>query len=183
MKSVLRKLRGTYFIIFFCMTLIAIVVLTRKPSSVGAYVYDAVTKAPMQGVYMLAEYRKAGSDGVAHSASVCVDTKGMYTGPDGKFEFPIIDGMAPIIYGITEDYFDDVGKREITTKYELFGYRYVLSKDFAMARRQKGGYFDAAYVLCDQAWTSEAAKANREYLKIYKRAREKYVTPKASGVT
>jgi hypothetical protein len=182
MKKILEKLRGTYFIIFFGLVGIATIPLSLKPSSVSAHVYDASTKAPMKGVYVLAEYRRAGSVGLSHSASTCVDTKGMYTGPDGKFEFPVVEGMVPIIYVISLDYFDDISKRPIAKKFEFFGYRYVLSKDFAMSRRKIGADFDAAYVLCEQPRNPDASRANIEYLKMYKLARKKYAPQKNSDV-
>ena len=59
-------------------------------------VYDDETKLPIEGAYVIAIYKAVAGDwgGVA---SHCVKTKGMYTGKDGKFRFPVEkrDGYSP----------------------------------------------------------------------------------------
>ncbi len=55
-------------------------------------VYDAVTKQPIEGAYVFASDRE--EIGVT---SRCYKTRGMYTGKDGKYHFPIdkLDGNHP----------------------------------------------------------------------------------------
>ena len=54
-------------------------------------VIDADTKAPIEGAYAMAVYEKV-EISVAGSGRNCVRTKGMVTGKDGQFNFPISKG-------------------------------------------------------------------------------------------
>lgn len=60
-------------------------------------VYDAATKQPIEGAYVVAIYREQVVS-VAAMNSQCVKTRGMYTGKDGKFHFPVEDlrGNSPL---------------------------------------------------------------------------------------
>ena len=53
-------------------------------------VYDATTKQPIDGAYVVALYYKS-IVGMAAMDLWCIKTKGMYTGKDGKFRFSIYD--------------------------------------------------------------------------------------------
>ncbi len=59
-------------------------------------VVDFDTKEPIEGAYVVASYKVLRSD-FATTASFCVKTKGMYTGKDGKYRFPVekLDGRSP----------------------------------------------------------------------------------------
>src|SRR5258706_12931241 len=59
-------------------------------------VFDADTKQPIEGAYVVASY-KIQRSGLAATASFCVKTKGMYTAKDGKYHFPVekLDGRSP----------------------------------------------------------------------------------------
>ena len=61
-------------------------------------VYDAVTKQPIEGAYVFASYREDVGPPPAYK-SWCVKTKGMYTGKDGKYHFPIekLDAQSPFL--------------------------------------------------------------------------------------
>ena len=70
-------------------------------------VLDYDTKAPIEGAFVLAVYKKVDL-GMAASAEYCVKTKGMVTGKDGKFNFPIerLDSVSPAqVFAIKADYF------------------------------------------------------------------------------
>jgi hypothetical protein len=70
-------------------------------------VFDIDTKQPIEGAYVLAEYRE-GASNWAHSSSWCIATKGMTTGADGKFSFPALESnkqMPLFAYAIKPDYF------------------------------------------------------------------------------
>ncbi len=59
-------------------------------------VYDADTKEPLEGAFVVAPY-KIFRGGIGASGTFCVKTKGMYTGRDGKYHFPVekLDGRNP----------------------------------------------------------------------------------------
>ncbi|MEO8101533.1 MAG: hypothetical protein ABI790_03350 [Betaproteobacteria bacterium] len=70
-------------------------------------VLDYDTKQPIEGAYALAVYEKVDL-GLAASARYCVKTKGMVTGKDGKFNFPIerLDSVSPAqVFAIRADYY------------------------------------------------------------------------------
>jgi hypothetical protein len=70
-------------------------------------VLDIDTNEPIEGAYAIALYEE-GRSGIAGSRSFCVKTKGMYTGKDGRFHFPVEkrDGYSPILVNAARsDYF------------------------------------------------------------------------------
>jgi hypothetical protein len=69
-----------------------------KPAlDITGTVIDAETKQPIDRAYVLASYKVVRS-GLATTKSFCVKTLGMYTGPDGKYRFPVerLDGVSPL---------------------------------------------------------------------------------------
>ena len=72
-------------------------------------VLDADTKVPIEGAYVIAVYLTGSSgQGGATVTSHCTKTKGMYTGNDGSFRFPVenLDGASPgFVNGIKAGYF------------------------------------------------------------------------------
>src|SRR5438105_4888157 len=71
---------------------------------ISGTVIDVATGKPIEGVYVMAEYKEAGAVLFAHSASWCVKTKGMYTEADGKYHFPIENSHIPQVHAIKPDY-------------------------------------------------------------------------------
>ncbi len=62
------------------------------PKFITGNVYDAVTKEPLEGVYLLGSYRHCGSGialGHVGSNCPCSLTVGMKTGRDGSFRLPL----------------------------------------------------------------------------------------------
>ena len=59
--------------------------------------YDKQSKKPIEGAYAVAIYMNLRA-GYAAVRSHCVKTKGMYTGKDGKYHFPVEkrDGYSPL---------------------------------------------------------------------------------------
>jgi hypothetical protein len=80
----------------------------RKPDfEFTGQVLDFDTKQPIEGAYALAVYKKA-SIGFGGTADYCYKTKGMMTGKDGKFSFPIENPKSDnpeIVHAIKPDYF------------------------------------------------------------------------------
>lgn len=54
-------------------------------------VLDEITGQPIGGAFVLATYRRCGGVMGGHSSCWCENTKGMFTGPSGKFQFPVVD--------------------------------------------------------------------------------------------
>src|SRR4051812_9383058 len=68
----------------------------EPPYELTGTILDATTKAPLADAYVLAIYEESFRDN-AVSANHCAKVKGMYTGPDGKFRFPVekLNGISP----------------------------------------------------------------------------------------
>jgi hypothetical protein len=97
--------------LFLCIGLLASCASTTRfgvPNmDMTGIVYDQDTMQPIEGAYVLAEYRGGGSDWV-HMHSWCIKTKGMYTSKDGSYRFPVekFDNMSPSsAYAIKSDYY------------------------------------------------------------------------------
>jgi hypothetical protein len=63
-------------------------------------VVDWDTRAPLANAYVLAVYREPRVVQGVSRDSRCVKTLGMYTGPDGRFSFPLerMDGYSPYVF-------------------------------------------------------------------------------------
>jgi hypothetical protein len=72
---------------------------TAKPINfeMTGTVLDSATMQPIEGAYVVASYQVP-VVGPAASTSWCVKTRGMHTGKDGKFRFPVekLDGYSPV---------------------------------------------------------------------------------------
>jgi hypothetical protein len=68
-------------------------------------IIDHETKEPIEGAYVMAIYSIVRS-GPAATTTWCVKTKGMTTGKDGKYRFPIaeLNGLPPEVSVIKHDY-------------------------------------------------------------------------------
>jgi hypothetical protein len=81
----------------------------RKPNfELTGQVLDFDTKQPIEGAYVLAVYQTISSAWLVGSSLNCVKTKGMYSGKDGHFHFPVekLDQMSPgELHAIKPDYF------------------------------------------------------------------------------
>jgi hypothetical protein len=101
-----------------CMTAMAIAwtamphwARSQPPLQITGSVIDAETKQPIDHAYVLASYKVVRS-GLAATKSFCVKTLGMYTGPDGRYQFPVerLDGLSPLSTNAIKPgyYFDKV---------------------------------------------------------------------------
>jgi hypothetical protein len=79
-----------------------------KPAlDITGIVFDQDTKQPIEGAYVLAIYEENGIS-PAGSGHWCVKTKGMTTGKDGRYQFPVekLDNTSPArIAAIKPDYY------------------------------------------------------------------------------
>ena len=141
-------------------------------------VLDKETNQPVEGAYAIAIYKGvvASSAGVA---SHCVKTKGMYTGPDGKFHFPVEkrDGYSPWnVEAITVDHSywtTDIKPDRIhrLQKAEAYADRnvYMVKQDPANPR-----FFGGGDINCVHAKNKEDAAASVEYYKIKRALYQKF---------
>jgi hypothetical protein len=79
-----------------------------KPAlDITGTVFDQDTKQPIAGAYVLAIYEESGGS-FAGTSNWCVKTKGMTTGDDGRYHFPVerLDNKSPArIAAIKADYY------------------------------------------------------------------------------
>jgi hypothetical protein len=58
------------------------------PLKLTGTVFDSATKLPLEGAYVVAIYEEWRAN-IGMSTHICVKLKGMTTGPDGRFDFPV----------------------------------------------------------------------------------------------
>jgi hypothetical protein len=84
---------------------------SHPPLEVTGIVIERGSGKPLEGVWVLVPYHEVRTDHILISKQDCVRTRGMMTGPDGKFHFPIekggvagplnVSGIAPGYYTYT----------------------------------------------------------------------------------
>lgn len=134
-------------------------------------VLDNDTKQPLEGAFAIAIYKEIKS-GFAATANYCVKTKGMYTGKDGKFHFPVekLDGNSPYwVSAIKPDYYyviSDIAPPKIHYEQGVAAYtgRHVyLAKQDPTNPKNSGAGDD---IVCYRAASREDVAASIEFLKI-----------------
>jgi hypothetical protein len=132
-------------------------------------VLDADTKAPIEGAFVLAVYEKVDL-GMAGSARYCIKTKGMVTGKDGAFSFPIerLDNRSPgDVFAIKADYYlshlEHIPIRvQQKTNKESNSNRNVYLKKQDPAKPE----FRYGYRQCERPLSAQAVEANIDFLRI-----------------
>ncbi len=126
-------------------------------NSIAGQVLDSETGLPHADAYVLALYNRSSSTWGGHSGSVCMKTKGMYTGRDGRFSFPAEAGLWVQLESIKPGYTSDVTKRlRSGPEYPNLFLRARLDRD-------KGRI---AIPSCIQAREADDLLANIQYLRI-----------------
>jgi hypothetical protein len=142
-------------------------------------VLDADTKAPIEGAFVLAVYEKVDL-GMAGSARYCIKTKGMVTGKDGAFSFPIerLDNRSPgDVFAIKADYYlshlEHIPIRvQQKTNKESNSNRNVYLKKQDPAKPE----FRYGYGQCERPESRDAVEANIQFLLIERQELEKRAT-------
>lgn len=134
-------------------------------------VYDDATKEPIEGAYVVAIYYKSVL-GLAGSDTWCIKTKGMYTGKEGRFQFPVerLDGDSPaVVSAIKPGYYSG---RAVFPKLEVWkkqGKEAYSGRDTPLIPQDpaKPEYqYGTMDVFCARAPTREDAAAGIEFLRI-----------------
>lgn len=138
-------------------------------------VYDAVTKQPIEGAYVFASYREP-----VGVNSRCYKTRGMYTGKDGKYHFPIerLGGLSPFLTSaIKPGYYRgpwEPAKPEVWQRQDASSYAdrnlYLNPQDPAKPNLHIG----SGEEYCFGARTREDAAAGSAFLKIEIEERRRY---------
>ena len=149
-------------------------------------VYDDATKEAIEGAYVVALYYE-GVVGPAAMTKRCKRAKGMYTGKDGTFHFPVekLDGLNPgMVMAIKPGYFslwvtlppDDVWKKQGKEAYS--GRDTPLQKQDPQKPSWQLGHGD---VYCTGAEWREDVEAAIEFLKL-KLAEERRMGARKQGL-
>ncbi len=140
-------------------------------------VIDAETKQPIEGAYVLAKYSIVRS-GMAATTAWCVKTKGMVTGMDGKFRFPIagLNSLPPNVVAIKADYFLAEGTLSPAWNLSPRSEAAYRDWDITLGKQNSGKpdprFNDSGY--CNHAETKEDAAASVVYLKLVLAEYKKY---------
>ena len=136
-------------------------------------VFDAVTRRPVEGAYVLAGYM-IWIEGAHDRADRCVKTRGMYTGKDGRFRFPVekLDGLSPspVPSAIKPGYFRGNVKLPERSVWQKQGPEAYADHDVYLNPQDSAKpNFEYAYghvSICQYAKTREDAAAAIEFLRI-----------------
>jgi hypothetical protein len=140
-------------------------------------VLDADTKQPIEGAYALAVYETV-ELGMAASARNCVKTKGMTTGRDGKFSFPIdrLDGNSPAgVYAIKPDYYFSHTARVSTEIWKKNNVQTYSNRDVYLRKQNPAKpEFQHGFSHCRRPESRQAAEAAITFLEIELKEERKY---------
>jgi hypothetical protein len=143
-----------------------------KPAlDITGTVFDQDTKQPIAGAYVLAIYEESGGS-FAGTSNWCVKTKGMTTGEDGRYHFPVerLDNKSPArIAAIKADYYlySSLAPSEALQRAQskaTYMNRDVYLKKQDVAKPE----FRYGYSECDRPESREAAAANIQFLEFEK---------------
>lgn len=134
-------------------------------------VRDADTKEPLEGAYVIATYRIIRS-GLAAIATPCVKTKGMYTGKDGMYHFPVekLDGRNPqFTNAIKPGYFWLTSDLPDSANWQKQNAAAYSGRDIYLKKQDPSKpdwHFSDGGEICDEAPNREAAAAGIEFLRL-----------------
>lgn len=146
------------------------------PSFTGTVV-DIETGKPLEGAYAVASYyEERSSPGV--TKQLCVKTRGMMTGPDGKFSFPVEkrDGMSPsFVTAIKPGYYIIRAEHPEATPYS--NKRVLLKKQDEL---KPVFLYESGDQICGYARKSSDVEATIRFLEIQLAERERLHDSKRS---
>lgn len=136
-------------------------------------VWDHDSKQPIEGAYVMAIYEEAGCALGVGCKSWCVKTKGMYTGKDGTFHFPVekLDSFSPSqVTAIKPGYFREHFVIHPSKVQRAQGKENYTGRDVILAKQDPGKpdfqFGGLPLGICTRAEFKDQAEANIEYLKI-----------------
>jgi hypothetical protein len=139
-------------------------------------VIDADTNQPIEGAYVIADYREV-SRGWAGVADKCYRVRGMTTGKDGKFSFPIeaLDSYNPSgVFAIKPDYYtqyrpDREGAIAVRSEATYTNRHVFLKKQDPAKPSNEHGFSD-----CERPASKEAVASAVMFLEMKLQERRKY---------
>lgn len=165
----LRRLVKSYCGLFLLSQVL--VACGDSQEDVTGTVYDMTSNKPLKGVYLLATYDIGSTVMFAHSSSSCIETRGMYTGSDGRFTFPVLNSVRPLIRAVAVDYVHV--RSGFTIKQRFYGNEKQTNDDKFMIHRRLSDR-RSAVVGCERPRTREALAPNITYLEIMQESDDKY---------
>ena len=189
------RTKGPAWILALCLALVAFhgKAAGGSPLSFGkpdfeltGRVYEGITKEPIEGAYVVALYY-VDITGPAALTSHCKRVKGMYTGKDGTFHFPVekLDGNSPgMVMAIKPGYFSLPGYTPPASVQRKQGKEAYTGRDLPLQKQnpQKPSWqFGHGDVYCTGAEWREDVEAAIEFLKL-KLAEEQRLGARKQGL-
>ena len=133
----------------------------------GGTVIDVSTNLPIEGAYVMSIYYESAGT-VAGRSSWCVKTKGMYTGKDGKFHFPLENSRFLYVHAIKPDYFSSFRVGPMRMERLWYGVEREIYDPNIYLKPQDPAKpdFHLGNMECERPKTREDVLANIEYLKL-----------------
>ena len=168
MSSVLRFLIGVAGVLS-----LTVPAASADPLKLTGTVFDSATKLPLEGAYVVAIYEEWRAN-IGMSTHICVKLKGMTTGPDGRFDFPVEkrDGESPSrAIAIKPGYYlDHLSGMPTAAEMERQSQAAYANRDIYLTAQNPASPTFARYSLsvvhCSDARTRADAEPGIQYMKI-----------------
>jgi len=175
-NSVLRFLIGVAGVLSF-----AVPAAWADPLKLTGTVFDSATKLPLEGAYVVAIYEEWRAN-IGMSTHICVKLKGMTTGPDGRFDFPVEkrDGVSPSdAIAIKPGYYlDHLGRMPDLDEIRRQSPAAYANRDIYLAPQKpdspKLTRYSMDNVLCSYAKSRADVEPGIQYLRIIADEKRKY---------
>jgi hypothetical protein len=132
-------------------------------------VFNATTKKPMGGIFVVAAYYETKGGAFGPSSTKCVGTKGMNTGKDGVYNFPSGNSGVLRIYATSIDHYQN-DEMAVAEKYSETGKGGRGSENIYMSPLNTKTVQELRLIDCDDGDVSAYA----DYLRIILEAEKKY---------
>lgn len=141
------------------------------PFELTGVVLDSETKTPLEGAYVVAIYLESFKGLIAGSR--CAKTRGMTTGADGRFHFPVerLDGNSPgMLTAIRPDYYFDGYSDLDPTAWRLQSAAAYTNRVIYLKRQNKASpelfRYNSGNLSCDYAPNRRAVAAAAEFTRL-----------------
>lgn len=166
---------------------VAVPTAWAEPLKMTGTVFDATTKLPLEGAYVVAIYEEWRAN-IGMSTHVCVKLKGMTTGPDGRFDFPVEkgNGESPSDAVAVKPgyYLDHLGGMPDPDEMRRQSPAAYANRDIYLAPQNPAspawGRYSLSSVHCRYARTRADAEPGIQYMKIVTEEMRRYGADKQS---
>lgn len=134
------------------------------PRELVSTFYDSATMQPLEGVFVMAQYREGGSEAFSHAANWCVRTAAYRTGKDGVVRIPRAGAAFVSFVEIKSGYSRD---RVMTFDHaRAAGDKQIPASKIFLARQIDGRFTAPPFLVCTRPKARVDLLANIQYMQL-----------------